>query len=81
MITRSAMTMWPLTITASGTETLPTTCKFSTADEYEVVTVEGNGSVDAASKTATAFDYTVIAGPCKVEVQSKIPGRLMEHID
>jgi len=83
MITFSAVEHIELTISASGAITLPSNTQFTSGNEYIVLTLDGHGSVDDASQTATDFDYTVEAGagPCRVAVISKIPGRLMAHID
>lgn len=57
-----------LTIAATGTVTIPTGHPFTdvTGRDYEVVVVEGLGSVDPGTKTQDDFDFTVVDGPCVV---------------
>lgn len=57
-----------LVITASGTVPFPTYLSIGSADDYRIVVDEGTGSVDDGSRTTTGFDFTVVAGPCKVLV-------------
>lgn len=51
-------------IAATGTYTIPTGHPFTATDgsEYEVVIVEGAGSVDITSKTQNDFDVTTTGG-------------------
>lgn len=49
-------------IAVSGTVDLPSNANFTSGDDYEVECVEGDGSCDVGTKTATTYDVTVGAG-------------------
>lgn len=83
MLTFSAIEGVELTIAATGTILLPSNANFDDGTQYEVFTIEGGGSVDDGSKTATQFAYTLVVGlgPCRVIIWTRLPGKLMSHVD
>lgn len=80
MVTFSAAEGLEITVTASGTITLPSYCNFQSADEYEVIALEGVGTVTHATKTATTF-AAVTTGTTKFYLWTKIPGRCVRHVN
>ena len=72
-------------IAGTGTITLPvgptgSIHAFSSGDDYEVLTVEGNGGVDVGTKTAADFDYTLVSASAVVIVVPRTP-ITKAHID
>lgn len=59
MSTFSNSECWETPVAASGTVTLPSNWgNITDGDDYDVVCVEGVGSLDEGTKTATDFDVT-----------------------
>lgn len=79
-VTGSAIYGFLGTIAASGTFTFPTWFDPTYTSDYDVQILEGEGAVDAASKTLTTVDFTVTAGPLKFKVVFNKPG-MVAHVN
>lgn len=74
---------WEVTVAVSGTVDLPTNWNFTDTtpnenQEYDVIVVAGDGSLDIGTKTFESFDVTVAVGGATFQVCPKKPGVMVQ---
>ena len=80
MATFASNEAWDKKVTVSGTVTLPSNFGFTATDgsEYDVICVEGVGTVDEGTKTEVDFDVTVTGASATFRVLPKKIGAVAQ---